>query len=134
MFVLVILEFITPSVCWPKYKRTMGFCLLLFLFSSEGCYCSNIPKLTNTEVRKKRCEIYNKEKERQQALITRIEKIKVIYEGIPENCTLIMNKKLSTPYNCAMREYYKFRGVVLLWSVIYRFCITQNLCFTFLLN
>lgn len=24
--------------------------------------------------------------------------------GIPENCTLVMNKNLSTPYNCAMRE------------------------------
>lgn len=42
------------------------------------------------------------EKKRQLSLIRRVEKIKVEYTGIPEDCTLQMNKDLSTPYNCAM--------------------------------
>lgn len=63
-------------------------------------------KLTNEEARHKRNEIFNEEKARQLAFITRIEKIQVEHKGPPEDCTLIMNKGLSTPFNCAMRKYY----------------------------
>ncbi|XP_064594405.1 large ribosomal subunit protein mL39-like [Liolophura sinensis] len=59
-------------------------------------------KLTNSEVRKKRNELFGEEKKRQMGLIKRVEKIKVEYKGTPEDCTLIMNKDLSTPFNCAM--------------------------------
>ncbi|CAL1526483.1 unnamed protein product [Lymnaea stagnalis] len=64
------------------------------MFSSQS--------LTNTDVRKKRIELFDKEKERQVGLVTRVEKIEVKHVGIPEDCTLIMNKYLSTPFNCAM--------------------------------
>ena len=60
--------------------------------------------LTNSEVRKKRNAVFDEEKDRQLALVKRVEKIQVQYKGLPENCTLLMNKNLSTPYNCAMRE------------------------------
>ena len=60
--------------------------------------------LTNAEVRKKRNEMFTAEKARQTALITRIEKVKVEHKGIPEDCSLLMNKSLSTPFNCAMRK------------------------------
>ncbi|KAH9494595.1 54S ribosomal protein L39, mitochondrial [Bulinus truncatus] len=58
--------------------------------------------LTNSEVRRKRVELFEQEQQRQTALVTRVEKIEVKYKGLPEACTLIMNKNLSTPYNCAM--------------------------------
>uniref|UniRef100_A0A2C9K1E7 TGS domain-containing protein n=1 Tax=Biomphalaria glabrata TaxID=6526 RepID=A0A2C9K1E7_BIOGL len=58
--------------------------------------------LTNSDVRRKRVELFEQEQQRQTALVTRIEKIEVKYTGLPEECTLIMNKHLSTPYNCAM--------------------------------
>ncbi|CAG5134774.1 unnamed protein product, partial [Candidula unifasciata] len=58
--------------------------------------------LTNSDVRKKRVELFEKEQQRQLNLVTRVEKIQVKHVGVPENCTLIMNKHLSTPYNCAM--------------------------------
>uniref|UniRef100_A0A0K8R5D9 Large ribosomal subunit protein mL39 n=1 Tax=Ixodes ricinus TaxID=34613 RepID=A0A0K8R5D9_IXORI len=58
-------------------------------------------KLTNEEVRKKRTQLFSKEKERQSALITRVEKIEVKYTGPLEQCTLVMNKNLSTPHDCA---------------------------------
>lgn len=45
--------------------------------------------------------MFEEEKERQLSLVSRIEKVKVEYEG-HESCTLLMNKGLSTPYNCAM--------------------------------
>lgn len=48
--------------------------------------------------------MFSEEKKRQLSLIRRVEKIKVEYYGIPESCTLWMNKDLSSPYNCAMRK------------------------------
>lgn len=57
--------------------------------------------LTNTAVKKKRSQLFTEEAQRQAALITDVEKIEVQYDGQPENCTLIMNKDMSTPYNCA---------------------------------
>jgi len=65
-------------------------------------YAYSTQKLTNAAVRQKRVEMFENEMRRQVALVTRIEKIKVEYEGLPEKCTLIMNKGLSTPFNCAM--------------------------------
>lgn len=60
--------------------------------------------LTNTAVKKKRSQLFTQEAQRQAALITDVEKIEVQYEGHPENCTLIMNKYMSTPYNCSQRK------------------------------
>ncbi|KFM65188.1 39S ribosomal protein L39, mitochondrial, partial [Stegodyphus mimosarum] len=58
--------------------------------------------VTNDTVRQMKNDMFNKEKLRQQSLITRIEKIEVKYDGVPSACTLMMNRNLSTPYNCAM--------------------------------
>ncbi|XP_071514634.1 large ribosomal subunit protein mL39 isoform X2 [Panulirus ornatus] len=57
--------------------------------------------LTNAAIQKKRTELFTKEAKRQAALITDVEKIEVKYYGHPDECTLIMNKNMSTPYNCA---------------------------------
>ena len=62
-------------------------------------------RLTNVEVRRKRNELFDLEKQRQTSLVQRVEKIEVQYNGLPELCTLIMNKGMSTPYNCAMRKF-----------------------------
>ncbi|XP_050415778.1 39S ribosomal protein L39, mitochondrial [Patella vulgata] len=64
-------------------------------------YCQST-NLTNAEVRRKRNEIFETEKKRQLGLITRMEKIQVDVKGPPEDCTLIMNKGISTPFNCSM--------------------------------
>lgn len=53
-------------------------------------------------MRRKRNELFDLEKQRQTSLVQRIEKIEVQYNGLPELCTLIMNKGMSTPYNCAL--------------------------------
>jgi len=60
--------------------------------------------VTNEMVRQKRNEVYGQEKARQLSLISRIEKIEVRHVGPPEDCVLLMNKGLSTPFNCAMRK------------------------------
>ncbi|XP_071111344.1 large ribosomal subunit protein mL39-like isoform X1 [Haliotis cracherodii] len=59
-------------------------------------------KLSNVEIRKKRNAIFDEERKRQLSLITRIEKIQVEHVGPPEDCSLVMNRGLSTPFNCAM--------------------------------
>ena len=60
---------------------------------------------SNSFVSAKRNDLFAKEKARQTSLIPRIEKIKVDYKALDgDDCSLLMNKNLSTPYNCAMRE------------------------------
>ncbi|XP_039912982.1 large ribosomal subunit protein mL39 isoform X2 [Hirundo rustica] len=60
-------------------------------------------QLTPDEVVRMRNELFTKEKERQLSLHPRIEKIEVKYAGkLHPGSVFIMNKALSTPYNCAM--------------------------------
>lgn len=79
-------------------------------------YCTQAKSLTNSEVTKKRNELFSEEKARQIANISRLEKIQVQHIGPPEECTLLMNKGLSTPFNCAMhiQELLVSRSVVAL--------------------
>lgn len=48
--------------------------------------------------------MFDLEKKRQRDAVGRIEKIEVRYLGVPEDTTLVMNKKLSTPFDCAQRK------------------------------
>lgn len=74
----------------PVYKR--------FCSSSTD---KNV-KLNNSFVKLKQNKLFEEENARQLSLITRIEKIQVKVEGLDEDMVLIMNKGLSTPFNCAM--------------------------------
>ncbi|XP_037933583.1 39S ribosomal protein L39, mitochondrial [Teleopsis dalmanni] len=49
----------------------------------------------------KRNELFDEEQRRQREAVGRIEKIEVRYLGLPEDATLVMNRSISTPYNCA---------------------------------
>lgn len=80
-------------------RKTFG---VLAACRSQRKYYSTNVQLSNSDVIRKRTELFQREKERQLALISRIEKIQVEHKGPPENCSLLMNKKLSTPFNCAM--------------------------------
>lgn len=62
-------------------------------------------RVTNESIRLKKNELFSKEMKRQKALVTRVEKIEVTYRGVPNDCTLMMNKNISTPYNCAMHMH-----------------------------
>lgn len=59
---------------------------------------------TREDVRRYQNELFDLEKKRQRDVVGRIEKIEVRYLGLPEDTTLMMNKNLSTPYNCAQRK------------------------------
>ncbi|KAJ7395341.1 39S ribosomal protein L39, mitochondrial [Pitangus sulphuratus] len=62
-----------------------------------------MPRLAPEEMVRMRNELFTKEKERQLSLHPRIEKIEVKYTGKSHPGTVfVMNKALSTPYNCAM--------------------------------
>ncbi|XP_022326603.1 large ribosomal subunit protein mL39-like [Crassostrea virginica] len=69
---------------------------------------------TNSDIRAMRNRMFLEEKKRQLSLIRRVEKIRVEYNGIPEDCTLQMNKELSTPYNCAMHMKSNIRTLAAL--------------------
>ena len=71
---------------------------------SQSLACSSKARINNSQVTQKKNELFGREKARQASLITRIEKIRVDHKGPPEECTLMMNKGLSTPFNCAMRK------------------------------
>lgn len=53
-------------------------------------------------------ELFNVEQKKQKEHVGRIEKIEVRYLGLPEDTTFIMNKGISTPYNCAQRKSNQF--------------------------
>jgi len=93
--------------------------------------------MTNDVVRQKRNELFSQEKARQLALVSRLEKIEVRHVGPPEDCVLLMNKGLSTPFNCAMREcvteLYAFCFVILCicmmnWINCVRYAIVLLIC------
>lgn len=67
--------------------------------------------------RKRKNAVFNDEKKRQAKLIPRIEKIEVVLKDVkPEEAdvTLVMNKDMSTPFNCAqhIHEMYTKQSVV----------------------
>ncbi|KAM8977004.1 large ribosomal subunit protein mL39 [Pelodytes ibericus] len=85
----------------------------------RGRFFSTVPasRFTNAEISQMRVELFNKEKERQLSLHPRIEKIEVKHAGKAEPGTVfVMNKGISTPYNCAMHlsEWYCTRSVMAL--------------------
>uniref|UniRef100_A0A336KGQ2 Large ribosomal subunit protein mL39 n=1 Tax=Culicoides sonorensis TaxID=179676 RepID=A0A336KGQ2_CULSO len=57
--------------------------------------------LSSTEIITRQSKLFSEEQKRQYENLGRIEKIEVRYLGLPEDTTLVMNKNLSTPYNCA---------------------------------
>jgi len=63
-----------------------------------------IPAVNNPMVKAHRSALFEKEKKRQEKDVGRIEKVKVEYQGLPESASLIMNKRISTPYHCAQRK------------------------------
>lgn len=61
-----------------------------------ACSAQDLPT-----ARKRRSKLFSDEKKRQKSAIGRIEKIEIQYVGTPAEATLVMNKGLSTPFNCA---------------------------------
>lgn len=57
--------------------------------------------LSCAEIIQRRSDLFSLEKKRQSQNVGRIEKIEVRFLGVPNDTTLVMNKGLSTPYNCA---------------------------------
>ncbi|XP_046973405.1 39S ribosomal protein L39, mitochondrial [Vanessa cardui] len=72
---------------------------LLLSHNSKGLPA--IRCLSTKEAIDRRHHLFDLEKKRQHESIGRIEKIEVNYKGVPNDCTLIMNKDISTPYDCA---------------------------------
>jgi large subunit ribosomal protein L39 len=76
------------------------------LFSAFVSGCGNTTVQGDAEARHNRNLLFTKEKKRQEENIGRIEKIEVQYKGTPEDVTLMMNKGISTPFNCAQRNSF----------------------------
>ncbi|CAF1112869.1 unnamed protein product [Rotaria sordida] len=61
----------------------------------------SINRLTNDEISAHRLRVYAKERQTQMERIRRVEKIEVDVHDPIQSKKLLMNKNLSTPYNCA---------------------------------
>ncbi|XP_076625599.1 mitochondrial ribosomal protein L39 [Colletes latitarsis] len=83
------------------FQRCRSFCfdVLRLQTSHVQLRCSSI--LSKAEVKERRNQIFEKEKKRQRDLVGRIEKIEVNYKSPVDEITLVMNKYLSTPADCA---------------------------------
>ena len=73
---------------------------------------SNVASSQRDILAKKRSDLFSKEKQRQLDLIPRIDKIEVMYKGVPEDVTLYLNKNLSTPFNIAQRKVKHYFSAV----------------------
>lgn len=60
--------------------------------------------LTNQEILNHRARLFNEEQNKQLTEIERTEKIQVNVLEPGQECSLIMNKNLSTPYSCSLRN------------------------------
>jgi len=89
---------------------------VIFIVNCTGYSSGGV---TNDLVRQKRNELFSQEKSRQLSLISRVEKIEVRHVGPPEDCVLLMNKGLSTPFNCAMRETWVLLMLIYSYPEIY---------------
>lgn len=62
-------------------------------------------RLSPAELTEMQNDLFNREKNRQLSLTPRTEKIEVKHVGKTDPGTIfVMNKNISTPYNCAMRK------------------------------
>ncbi|XP_034512520.1 39S ribosomal protein L39, mitochondrial isoform X3 [Ailuropoda melanoleuca] len=74
-------------------------------------------RLSPTELIEMQNDLFNKEKNRQLSLTPRTEKIEVKHVGKTDPGTIfVMNKNISTPYNCAMHlsEWYCRKSILAL--------------------
>lgn len=67
-------------------------------------FCDILGCLSYEEIVRKRNRIFDFEKKKQRDSIGRVEKIEVRFMGTPNDATMVMNKNLSTPFNCAQRK------------------------------
>ena len=81
------------------YLETMNF-----IKNISNLYVSQ--RATNLDLIFRRAALFNKEKIRQLKEIERIEKIEVKVIEPGKECILVMNKDISTPFNCALRKFY----------------------------
>lgn len=58
-------------------------------------------QISYNEISQRRSALFSAEQKAQQEQIGRIERIEVRYLGLPQDTTLMMNRNMSTPYNCA---------------------------------
>ncbi|KAL6424472.1 hypothetical protein ACFW04_009909 [Cataglyphis niger] len=57
--------------------------------------------LSKIEARKRRNQLFDEEKRRQRSELGRIEKIEVTYKSVQDEVVMLMNRNISTPYDCA---------------------------------
>lgn len=72
-------------------------------------YSFTIPTewMSSAEIQQRRSELFTLEQRRQRDKVGRIEKIEVRYLGLPNDLTMVMNRGVSTPFNCAQRKWEK---------------------------
>lgn len=92
--------------CFIKLQRFSNFpiCSPLSTFALRGSDAhfagKDVPISITKQNELRRNELFNKELTKQRNNIGRIEKIEVQYKGVPEDMTLVMNKHISTPFDC----------------------------------
>ncbi|KAF2368321.1 Threonyl/alanyl tRNA synthetase SAD [Trinorchestia longiramus] len=92
---------ISTELSFGAFGSRTGCSCLTRNYSSAPPFTPPMRTLVNSDVTAQRLQLFEQEKERQRRLITDVHKITVQYRDQPEQCTLIMNKNLSTPYDCA---------------------------------
>lgn len=105
-------KLVSSSTQIPKTRSIHGSLLTRDFASPSSASFLN-------DVKSRQNKLFDDEKKRQSSLIPRLEKIKVTVEGIKstggKNIVLLMNKGISTPYDCALHihELYSKEPIAL---------------------
>ncbi|XP_059607635.1 large ribosomal subunit protein mL39 [Phlebotomus argentipes] len=98
-------------------------------------------QISYAEISRRRSDLFTAEQTAQRAKVGRIERIEVRYLGVPHDTTLMMNRNISTPFNCAqhLSEHHCKRSALALldgnvpWDMhrpLQESCTLQLLTFT----
>ena len=83
------------------FQRCRSLCFEAFKLQTASVQSRYTSMLSNAEAKERRNLLFEEEKQKQISALGRIEKIEVKYQSPVDEVTLVMNKYLSTPADCA---------------------------------
>lgn len=103
------------NIC-PQFETFLTRCFCSRNVITLRAFSSSIDKYDGLATIERQNELFETEKQRQLSFVKRIEKIRVNHVGPNDQCSLAMNKYLSTPYHVAMHlsESYTKRSALAL--------------------
>lgn len=84
-----------------SYFRCKKVCTTGLRLSTQILPSRYAGTLSKAEARKRRSQMFNEQKRKQQSELGRIQKVEVKYKSVEDEVVMLMNRNISTPHDCA---------------------------------